>query len=128
MLGLCRKSGTSFAERFGGMKLLLDQNISHRLVKTLVDIYPESTQVALLGMGEADDRTIWEYAHQEGYAIVTQDADFHEYSLLLGGPQLVLWLKCGNRPKAVILNKLLANRDAIESAALDSDIWCLEIY
>lgn len=110
------------------MKLLLDQNISHRLVKPLCEHYSESTQVASLGMGEASDKSIWTYARDEGYAIVTQDADFHEYSLLLGGPPLVIWLKCGNQPKAVILHKLLDNRIEIESAALDLDVWCLEIY
>ncbi len=68
------------------MKLLLDQNLSHRLVKRLEDSYPESSQVALLGMGDEADKAIWQYAREEGYVIVTQDADFHEYSLLLGGP------------------------------------------
>lgn len=110
------------------MKLLLDQNLSHRLVKTLREHYPESTQAALLGMGESLDKAIWEYARQEGYAIVTQDADFHEYSLLFGGPPLVIWLKCGNQPKAAILNKLIDNRGEIEGAALDPEVWCLEIY
>lgn len=110
------------------MKLLLDQNLSHRLVKKLSDYYPESSQVALLGMGESLDKAIWEYAREEGYAIVTQDADFHEYSLLLGGPPLVIWLKCGNQPKATVLSKLIDNRGEIEGAALDPDVWCLEVY
>lgn len=110
------------------MKLLLDQNISHRLVKALCEYYPGSTQVALLGMDDSTDKAIWEYAREEGFAIVTQDADFHEYSLLLGGPPLVIWLKCGNQPKAVILKRLLNNRNEIESVALDPDTWCLEIY
>ena len=46
------------------MKLLLDQNISHRLVASLTESYPDTTQVALLGLGDADDRTIWELAHR----------------------------------------------------------------
>lgn len=36
--------------------------ISHRLVKQLVEFYPDSNQVSLLNMGDADDITIWEYA------------------------------------------------------------------
>ena len=110
------------------MKLLLDQNLSHRLVKHLNERYPDSTQVALLRMGEADDKAIWSYAQEEGYAIVTQDADFYEYSVLLGGPPLVVWLKCGNQPRPVILKKLVDNQSEIERAALDPDIWCLELY
>ena len=110
------------------MKLLLDQNISHRLVKSLVQFYPDTTQVSLLGMDRSDDVVIWEMAREEGYAIVTLDADFYEYSLLRGGPPLVIWLKCGNQPKSVILRRLLDRRHEIESAALDSNIWCIEIY
>ena len=40
------------------MKLLLDQNLSHRLVKALSEAYPDSTQVSLLGMGDATDKAI----------------------------------------------------------------------
>lgn len=110
------------------MKLLLDQNLSYRIVQSLEAAYPDSTQVSLLGMGEATDKAIWDYAQQQGYAIVTLDADFHEYSLLLSGPPLIIWLKCGNQPKRVILDKLLNSREGIEQAQADSDIWCVEIY
>jgi predicted nuclease of predicted toxin-antitoxin system len=32
------------------MKLLLDQNISHRLIASLIETYPESTHVAYLAL------------------------------------------------------------------------------
>jgi len=110
------------------MKLLLDQNLSYRMVKALISSYPESTQVRLLGMGESTDKEIWEYARKYGYTIVTLDADFHEYSVLWGGPPLIVWLKCGNQPRQIILNKLLDNREVIEKSAEDSNTWCVEIY
>lgn len=110
------------------MKLLLDQNISHRLVASLIEIYPESTHVAYLEMGQAPDNDIWLYAKENGFSIVTQDADFHEYCLLYGGPPLVIWLKSGNQRKQVILEKLLNAKYDIEKAALNSEIWCIEVY
>ena len=110
------------------MRLLLDQNISHRLVQLLADTYPDSTHVAYLDMGTATDETIWHYAKQHGYSIVTQDADFHEYCILYGGPPLVVWLKCGNQRKQIIMEKLLNARASIEQAALDSEVWCIEVY
>ena len=58
------------------MKLLLDQNISHRLVAPLQNFYPDSSQVALLGLGEASDLQIWELAQSQDYVIVSNDADF----------------------------------------------------
>ena len=110
------------------MKLLRDQNLSHRLVRALSDDYPDSSHVAYLSMGTAVDIDIWTYAQEHGYAVVTQDADFHEYSLLHGGPPLVIWLKCGNQRKQVILDKLRHAKTSIEQAVMDSEIWCLEIY
>lgn len=110
------------------MKLLLDQNLSHRLIKPLSDTYPETSQVSLLQMDQATDLEIWEFAKAHNFAIVTLDADFHEYSLLKSGPPLVIWLRCGNQGKQVILDKLLKNRVALESAEQDEDVWCVEIY
>jgi predicted nuclease of predicted toxin-antitoxin system len=110
------------------VKLLLDQNLSHRLVKHLFETFPGSNQVSLLGMAEALDHEIWAYAKENGFAIVTLDADFHERSMLFGGPPLVVWLKCGNQPRSVILDKILANSDAIMKAAENPDTWCVEVY
>ena len=95
------------------MKLLLDENLSRRIIPSLQDVFPDSTQVALLNLNEADDREIWEYAKLKDYIIVTQDADFHEQSMLLGGPPLVVWLRCGNQPKNVILEKLTKQQKLI---------------
>ena len=67
------------------MRLLLDQNVSHRLAASLTHTFLESTQVGWLGPGEADDLIIWELAQREGYATVTHDADFEAYSVLAGG-------------------------------------------
>jgi len=48
------------------LKLLLDQNISFRLVEKLEAAYPGSSQVRLVGMDRADDLAIWDYAkHHE---------------------------------------------------------------
>lgn len=110
------------------MKLLLDQNLSHRIVKPLTESYPGSTQVSMLRMSRATDREIWNYAQQNDYSIVTLDADFHEYSLLENAPPLVIWLKCGNQPARVILEKLLDNREVIQQAHDDPVIWSVEVY
>ena len=48
------------------MKLLLDQNISRRLVTPLQEDFPDTSQVALLGLGEATDYDIWDLARSQG--------------------------------------------------------------
>lgn len=78
------------------MRLLLDQNLSPRLLTILGDLYPGSTHVREAGLEAADDDTIWQYAAEQGLAIVSKDADFHERSFLLGHPPKVIWIRRGN--------------------------------
>ncbi len=78
------------------MKLLFDQNLSPRLSQRLADIYPDSAHVREVGLREADDTAIWEYAKANGYAIVSKDSDFQQRSLLKGAPPKFIWLRVGN--------------------------------
>lgn len=109
------------------MKLLLDENLSRRLVPFLQSDFPGSTQVALIGLDRADDRTIWEYAGNNGFVIVTRDADFEELSALYGQPPQVLWLRAPNQSKSATLSLLVDNRDAIEAALREKGIACVEL-
>ena len=58
------------------MKFLLDQNISFRVVKQLPLPFDEATHVKFENLTDATDREIWEFAQQQNYTIITQDADF----------------------------------------------------
>ncbi len=92
------------------MKLLRDENLSRRAVPFLQDTFPESTQVVLLGMENADDRTIWNYAKANDFVIVTKDSDFFEMASVYGQPPQIVWLKIGNQSKAATINALIANQ------------------
>lgn len=59
------------------MKLLLDENLSRRLVPALQARYPGSSQVALLGLERATDTRLCEYAADHGFVLCTKDDDFH---------------------------------------------------
>jgi predicted nuclease of predicted toxin-antitoxin system len=109
------------------MKLLFDQNLSFQLCRQLAESYPGSAQVGLLGLAQADDRTIWQYAKINGFALVTLDADFAEMAVLLGPPPKVVWLRCGNQPTSGIAS-LLDNRAEAIAAFERDDAACLEIY
>ena len=78
------------------MKLLFDQNLSHRLVPALADIFPDSNHVRSVGLGRADDDAVWQYATAEGFAIVSKDSDFHQLSFVRGHPPKVVWIRRGN--------------------------------
>ena len=78
------------------MKLLFDQNLSPRLPHLLADLYEGSTHVRAVGLRDADDAVVWEYAKQHGFAIVSKDSDFQARSLLYGNPPKFIWLRVGN--------------------------------
>ena len=62
------------------MKLLFDNNLSHKLVSRLGDIFPGSTHVMLENLDESGDSEIWTFAKNNGFVIATKDADFNEIS------------------------------------------------
>lgn len=78
------------------MKLLFDQNLSPRLVTKLEDYFPASTHVVTHALDHASDETVWVFAREHGYTLVTKDSDFHELSLLKGAPPKVVWIRRGN--------------------------------
>jgi predicted nuclease of predicted toxin-antitoxin system len=78
------------------MKLLFDQNLSARLTRLLDDLYPGSIHVREVGLREAEDAAIWEYAKQNGFAVISKDSDFQSRSLLFGSPPKFIWLRVGN--------------------------------
>ncbi|QQR55186.1 DUF5615 family PIN-like protein [Candidatus Peregrinibacteria bacterium] len=110
------------------MKLLFDQNLSYKLVNELADLFPGSKHVRLLGLEEASDEEIWDYAEREEFTIITQDSDFNERGLLFGHPPKIIWLRCGNRRSKEIKMLLTKNLKTIMSFCQDEELGCLEIY
>jgi predicted nuclease of predicted toxin-antitoxin system len=110
------------------MRLLLDHHLSHKLVTRLADVFPDSTQTRLLGLATAPDHAIWEHAKQQGFTVVTLDADYYDLSLLLGHPPKLIWLRCGNQPTAYIERLIRSHLDRIRAFEADATAGCLEIY
>ncbi len=101
------------------MKLLFDQNLSHRLVRLLADIYPDCQHVRNIGMKEAPDTQVWDFARSNGYAIVSKDSDFHQRSLLLGFPPKVVWVRLGNCSTKAVEQILRAHFEDVSSFETD---------
>src|SRR5258706_13135164 len=110
------------------MRLLFDQNLSFRLTRLLADTFPESNQVRLLGMEEAEDRAIWEYAKANDFILVSQDSDFADIATLFGPPPKVIWVRYGNQPTYAIEQRLRDHAEAITAFAADEATACWEIY
>lgn len=110
------------------MRLLFDHHLSHKLVKRLADVFPDSTQTRLLGLGTAEDAEIWRHSEKNGFTIVTLDADFSDLSVLRGHPPKVIWLRCGNSTVAEVEVLLRANVKRIKAFEADTEAGCLEIW
>ena len=95
------------------MKLLFDHNLSHKLAGRLGDAFPDSEHVRNVGLQEASDHVIWEFAKSKGFAIVSKDDDFHQISFLHGPPPKVIWVKLGNCSTEDVEHVLWKNREKL---------------
>lgn len=107
--------------------VLLDENLSRRLVPFIQDLYPNSTQLALVGLENTDDKLIRQYAIDNDFVIVTKDADYYDMTVLYGQPPKIVWLKMGNQSKAATIKTLQDNQQAIEKALMVDGKACIEI-
>jgi predicted nuclease of predicted toxin-antitoxin system len=78
------------------VKLLLDENLSDRIIPQIVDLYPNSAHVKTLSLTKSDDAVIWNFAKANDFVIVSKDSDFHQRSLLYGHPPKFIYLRIGN--------------------------------
>jgi len=111
------------------MRLLFDQNLSHRLVTLLDDLFPESLHVRHVSLESVDDSAIWEYAKVHNLVIVTQDSDFADWNKVHGVPPRIIWLRCGNSTVDQIHHKLRSAAIRTRLASPDGEHFdVLEIW
>jgi predicted nuclease of predicted toxin-antitoxin system len=110
------------------MKLLFDHNLSHKLVRLLADIFPDSTQTGLIGLSTANDSIVWQHAKDNGFIVVTLDKDFSDLALQRGVPPKIIWLRCGNSTVAEVERLLRANFKDIQIFETHSTAEVLEIW
>jgi predicted nuclease of predicted toxin-antitoxin system len=86
------------------MKFLVDAQLPPALARWLTAQGYEATHVTDLGLGAADDITIWQRAYAEGYALISKDDDF--VLLRLREPEAkLIWVTMGNCSKANLLSR-----------------------
>jgi predicted nuclease of predicted toxin-antitoxin system len=103
------------------VKLLLDENVSDKIVERIADLFADSTHIKAVGLKEADDSAVWEWAKQHGFTIVSKDTDFYQRAILRSHPPKFIWLRVGNCPTSLITSLLRSRyeiiRQFIESEA-----------
>jgi predicted nuclease of predicted toxin-antitoxin system len=111
----------------GGVKLLLDENISRRLLPVLGPAFPGSTRVSLEGLQQASDIEVWQFAKLHDFVVVTKDDDFTALSSLHGRPPCLIKLSVGNCDNDQVAQILLSRRDQIEDQFVDPSVSMVEL-
>lgn len=101
------------------MKLLFDQNLSHKLVDRSRGEFPDSRHVRDVGLASASDSTIVAFALAQGFTIVGKDADFLALRFVLGEHVRMVWIRLGNGSTDQVEQALRMRRASIEALASD---------
>ncbi len=110
------------------IRLLFDQNLSPKLVSRLGDLFPNSDHLDLLGLGAADDVSVWEHAKDNDFVVVTKDSDFADLSVFRGFPPKVVWIRRGNCSTNDIEEILRKHCGEIEDLKTDEISGILTLY
>jgi len=109
------------------MKLLFDQNISHKIIALLPEQFVDSSSVKGEGLYNFSDKEIWEFAKKEAFTIVTQDSDFYDLNTLFGFPPKIIWIRVGNLRTNALLDILVKYQNDIFKFMEDDKLGCFEI-
>ena len=102
------------------MKLLFDENLSPKLPQSLSTQFPRSIHVRDCGLKGFPDETIWEYARDHDFTIVSKDSDFYQRSVLYGHPPELVWLHVGNCTRAKLVALIDKSQEEIRRFIIDS--------
>ncbi|MBV6404709.1 MAG: DUF5615 family PIN-like protein [Flavobacteriales bacterium] len=94
------------------MKLLLDENISYRVQRSVQEVFPGTCHVSAI-QGLKGDKAIWEHARAHDLVLVTFDHDFVQLAALYGFPPKVLLLTLRNPRYAAIASLLIMKQQQI---------------
>jgi predicted nuclease of predicted toxin-antitoxin system len=110
------------------MKLLLDANLSWRMVAILQQHFEDCFHVDHIGLTvPAKDSAIWDYASKNNLIIVTNDEDFIDFMNVKGFPPKVVLLKTGNQSRLYITNLLIQRKEELLALSKSSEFGLLEI-
>lgn len=111
------------------MKLLLDANLSYRLVKKLAGSFSDCLHVTRTGLPiPADDVAIWQWARANNRIIITNDDDYYNLANTHGFPPKVVLLRMGNQSSAGVVETLEKHLDDIHRLNISDEYGLLELY
>lgn len=107
--------------------LLLDENLSPRLVARLEATFPGIVHVVQYNRQGMPDVEIWRFAGEQDFCIVSADSDFNQLAFVNGAPPQVIWLRLGEATTDDIADCLVHTKSAIETFLKQEEVAVLEI-
>ena len=108
------------------MRFLIDHQLPAEVARFLTEKGVEAQHVSQVNLERASDRSIWAYAEERGFAIVSKDEDFFYLATLTeAGPRLI-WVRLGNCRKRALLEALERAWPRLRSW-MDSDERVIEL-
>jgi len=110
------------------MKLLIDQNISHRILSLISHAFPDVQHVREHGLSNADDYDIFMHARHHRYdAVITLD-DFVRLLNTYSAPPKIIWLRTGNCSTSFLAEILINKSDSIEQFVRSEEYFLYEVF
>jgi predicted nuclease of predicted toxin-antitoxin system len=85
------------------VKFVVDAQLPPGLARALREVGCDAHPVREIGLREANDSEIWNYAIQQEAAIITKDEDFAERCLYNRDQPVIAWLRVGNTSNKALL-------------------------
>lgn len=102
------------------MSLLIDANLSPRLIARLSTRFPIAVHATQLGLQD-DDFAIWLHAKENALVVLTQDADFQWLALVKPDAPKVIRVRLGNCSTTAVASLIENQWDAIEAFLNDAE-------
>lgn len=91
------------------MRLIVDAQLPPLLAEELRRAGCDAVAVREIGLRDAKDSEIWNYAISIGAAIVTKDEDFAERCIHSQESPAVIWVRIGNASNTALLARFMPN-------------------
>lgn len=111
------------------MRILIDQNISFRLIPKINHLFSEVEHVRSLGLTDAADITIFRQARLLNYdGILTLDEDFENIIIENSPPPKILWLRVRNCSTNHLAEIIVNKTEVIHGFLKEENVDYLEIF
>jgi len=103
------------------IRFVVDAQLPPALARFLASLGYEAKHLVDVGLAEAEDPRIWEYALATESVILTKDEDFVTLSSCKSPAPRVVWIRVGNTSKSALLKWFETVLPIIEKRLSDGD-------